>query len=157
VWWVGLLISLIIAFATFGRLPLIFFGAMVTSFAVRQRIGEFRYGFSVISNAMISYWGVMANLVLAIFFGLANYLSPNYFFQKGLLLNVLMAVCSLLPAPQMDGLNMFFGSRTLYYVGVVLTILAAILLLTKTFFGLIVAIVIAVLYGGVAFLIWPMR
>ena len=154
IWWAGLLISLIVAFLTKGIVPLVLLGSMVPVFMVRQRLGEFRYGFNYWVNGIISYWGVIGSLILAILFGLGSYLMPeSYFFSKGLQFNLIMALCSLLPFPQLDGLNIFFGARWLYYLGIVLVLLAAVLLLTKTLFGILFAIVAGVVYGGIVLLI----
>ena len=142
VWWTGLLVSLVIAFFSFGKLPLIFAGTMVSSFMVRQRLGEFRYGFSYRINGMIAMFGILGNLILAILFAIGLYAYPeSFFFSKGLWLNIIMAFCAVLPLPQLDGLNIFFGSRFLYGVAVFAVILAAVLLLTNTMIGLILAII----------------
>ncbi len=154
IWWPGLLISLVVAFVSFGRIPLVLLGAMVPAFAVRPRLGEFRYGFSYWVNGIIAYWGIMANLILAILFAFGSYFAPdNYFFTKGLWLNIIMAFCSLLPLPQLDGINIFFGNRWLYYIGIALVLLAAVLLLTKTLFGIVFAAVAGLIYGGIILLI----
>jgi hypothetical protein len=147
VWWMGLLIALVVAFFSFGRIPLVLLGGTFVAFMIRHRIGEYRYGISYWVNGSVAYWGVMGNLALAILFGMGNYFVPgNYFFQKGLTLNIIMAVGALIPIPQLDGLNIYMGARFLYYTGVVLVLLAAVLLLSKTLIGLIMAAVIGVGY-----------
>jgi hypothetical protein len=143
VWWAGLLISFLFIIISGGYVPIILSGAMITSFMVRQRLGEFRYGFSYGVNGTIALWGILGNLILAVIFAIGNYFFPqNYFFTKGLILNVIMAFCALIPLPQLDGLNLFFGSRTFYVIGIFATILTAVLLLTGTKIGLILAIVL---------------
>ena len=147
IWWMGLLIALIVAFFSFGRIPLVLIGGTVVAFMIRQRLGEYRYGISYWVNGATAYWGVMGNLVLAILFAVGLYFAPgSYFFNKGLLLNLIMGVGALIPIPQLDGLNIYMGARFLYYTGVVLVLLTAVLLLSKTLVGLIIAIVIAVVY-----------
>ena len=64
-----------------------------------------------------------------------------------------MAWCALLPLPQLDGFSIFFGSRYIYYMGIVATALATVLLLTKTGWGLGLAWVILILWGMGYFLI----
>ncbi|MFA6461408.1 MAG: hypothetical protein WCV90_04010 [Candidatus Woesearchaeota archaeon] len=158
VWWVGLGISLILAFITIGNVPLILAGGMSVAFMVKLRLGEFRYGFSYWTNAMIGMWGVIANLILGIIFAIGLYLSPeNYLYSQGLVLNIIMAWCSLIPLPQLDGLNIFFGSRILYYIALFITLLGTVLLLTKTTWGLILAIVIGLIAGAVYALIGSER
>jgi len=146
VWWVGLIIALVLAFVSLGRIPLILIGGVVAAFMVRQRLGEFRYGHSMMNNAIIAFWGILGNLILAIIFAIFGYYFPNsYFFNKAVLFNIIMAFCALLPLPQLEGLTIFWGSRTLYYLSVGLTLLAAVLLLTKTKIGLILSIIIAII------------
>lgn len=149
-WWIGMGISLVLGFLSFGYLPLVLIGNMSAAFMIRQRLGEFRHAFSYWHNAMISYWGILGNLIMAILFSIGAYFVPeSYFFNKGIMLNLIMAACSLLPLPQLDGLSIFFGSRKIYVLGILLVVLAAVLLLTKTGAGLLFAIIFALIYAGV--------
>ncbi len=144
VWWLGLIIALLVAFISLGRLPLVLIGTVAVAFLERQRLGEFRYGFSYEQNGRIAFWGIAANLILAILFAVGLYFVPeSYFFSKGVLLNLAMAFFSLLPIPQLDGLAIFFGSRILYGMALGLVLLAGVLLLTGTPLGLILAVVLA--------------
>lgn len=146
VWWAGLLIMLVLAFLSFGRLPVILIGTVVASLMVKQRLGEFRYGFSYRDNALIGLWGIYGNLIIALIFAVMLYFNPtNYYFGKGVFINLVMAFFALLPLPQLDGLQIFFGSRPLYYLGIFLVLLAGVLLLSRTSIGLILAIIISAL------------
>jgi hypothetical protein len=148
VWWVGLVIAFVIAVISQGYIPLVLAGTMSVSFMVRQRLGEFRYGFSHSENAVISYWGIAGNLILAILFAIGGFFVPeSYFFSKGLILNLIMAFTSLIPIPQLDGLNIFFGSRVLYFMAIIVSLLGAILLLSGTKMGLIIAIFVGTIYA----------
>ena len=147
VWWTGLVIALIIAFITFGRLPLVLVGGIISAFMVRQRLGEFRYGFSQWNNAYISFWGILGNAIAAILFAIGLYAAPqNYFFTQCLLLNLIMGTCGLIPLPQLDGLNIFYGSRGTYYLGLLMMAVAWVLLfLFRNKVTLIIAVIIAVI------------
>ncbi|PIN76794.1 hypothetical protein COV17_01055 [Candidatus Woesearchaeota archaeon CG10_big_fil_rev_8_21_14_0_10_36_11] len=148
IWWVGLVIALVLAFISLGRVPFILIGGIVASFMIKQRLGEFRYGFSYHQNGIASLWGILGNLILAIGFAVGLYYSPqNYFFSKGLMLNIIMGFCALLPLPQLDGLNIYFGSRMMYYIAIVTVLLASVLLLTRTKWGLIIAIILGSMAG----------
>lgn len=154
VWWVGLIVSLIVAFITLGRVPLILAGAMTTAFMVRQRLGEFRYGFSYWNAGMVAMWGVLGSLILALLFAIGAYFVPeSYIFAKGMNLNLLIAFYTLLPFPQLDGINIYFGQRGLYYLAIFLVLLAAVLLLTGTKLGLVLAIIIAAVSAVIYLLI----
>ena len=145
-WWPGLFIMLFLAFVTAGKVPLIIVGGIVATFMVKLRLGEFRYGFDQFRNAYINMWGPLANLILALFFAIFLFFLPqSYVFQKGLTFNLIMAVCSMLPLPSVEGLSFFYGSPKFYGLFIFLVLLAMILLLSKTSWGLIIAIVVAVL------------
>lgn len=142
-WWIGILVALVITIVTNGHVPLVLIGSVVSSFMVKQRLGEFRYGHSYLDNAKISFHGVVANLVLALLFAIGLYFFPDsYFFSKGLLLNWVMALCAAFPLPQLDGLNIYFGSRPYYYTTLTLVAIFGILLLTQTQIGLVLAVFI---------------
>jgi len=122
---------------------------------VKQRLGEYRYGVSYWNEGMISLWGILGNLILALVFAIGGYFAPeSYFFSKGMILNLVMAFCYLLPIPQLDALKIYFGSRTLYYFAIFIVFLFAVLLLTKTMVGLILAVVAAAILGIYYILIW---
>lgn len=148
VWWTGLLIMLVLIFISLGRLPLILVGTVVANLMVKQRLGEFRYGFSYKDNAMIALWGIYGNLIAAILFAIGLHFSPaSYSFSKGIIINLVMAFFSLLPLPQLDGLQIFFGSRSLYYLGIIMVVLAGLLLLSKTTVGLVISVIIGAAMG----------
>lgn len=154
VWWLGVALALIVCFITLGRLPLILAGMMVTTFMVKLRLGEFRYGFSYLVNGMVGWWGVTANLILALISATLLFFFPSsYFWSKGLTLNLWMAWCAFLPLPQLDGFQIFFGSRYAYYIGIAATLLLTVLLLTDFGWGLGLAWIIFVLWGIGYFLI----
>jgi len=149
-WWMGMGLSLVAGFLSFGYLPTVLAGNMSAAFMVRQRLGEFRHAFSYWHNAMIAYWGLLGNLIMAILFSIGAYIAPeSYFFNKGITLNLLLGASSLLPLPQLDGLSIFWGSRKVYVLGILLLLLGAALLLTKTGMGLLIAITIGLVYAGV--------
>ncbi|MBI2665986.1 hypothetical protein HYX13_00075 [Candidatus Woesearchaeota archaeon] len=142
VWWTGLLISLILAFITFGKVPTILLGGATSAFMVRQRLGEFRYGYSYWQSGMISLWAFYASLILATLFAVGKYAFPeNYFFAKGVIFNLIMGFCALLPLPQLEGANIFFAARWLYAVAIVLLGVTTLLLLVNTAWSLIIIIV----------------
>ncbi len=154
VWWPGLTISLLVIFLSKGRLPFILIGTIAATFMVKQRLGEFRYGFSYYENAMISFWGLLGSLIISILFALGLYFFPHaYFFEKGLLFNLILAALTLIPLPQLEGLAIFFGSRFLYLVGWLTVALAAILLLSQTLIGLIIAIIIGLTAAFIYYMI----
>ena len=150
VWWTGMLISLILAFITFGKVPTILLGGATSAFMVRQRLGEFRYGYSYWQSGMISLWALYGSLILAILFALGKFALPeSYFFAKGVVFNLIMGFCALLPLPQLEGVNIFFAARWLYAAAIALLALTALLLLTNAAWSLIVVIIGGTLIAAV--------
>lgn len=146
--WLGIVIALVLAFITNGRFPIILAGAMVTSFMVKLRLGEFRYGHSYWLNGIIAFWGIIGNFILALFSALGLYLFPgNYFFHQGLIFNIIMAWCAMLPLPQLDGLSIFWGSRMFYYIAIGVLVVFTVLLISQNVIGLIVAWILAIIAG----------
>ncbi|GEM_PF-532394 len=155
-WWLGILIALVLAVISKGHLPLVLIGGVASSLMIHHRLGEFRYGFSYLDNAKISFQGIVANLFLALLFSIGLYFAPeSYFFSKGLWLNWIMALCSALPLPQLDGLNIYFGSRPLYYSALAIIAIFGILLLTGTQLGLILAVFVTAISVIVGVLLEP--
>ncbi len=143
--WVALIVSLIIGIFSRGYLPLLFLGVITTSFMVRQRLGEFRYGYSFEDNAKLVLDGVTTCLTLATVFALGSFLFPsNFFFETGIIFNLVLAVCSIIPIPKLDGMTLLFGSKFLFLVAVSAITLYSVLLLSSTKIGLVLAITIGV-------------
>ena len=151
-WWGGLIASIVLAFASNGAIQLILPGGMVSSLLVRHRLGVFRYGLNYWENGVIAMTGPLANLTLAFVAKLFLSYAPNsWFLQKLLLLNIVFAICTMLPIPPLDGINTFYGGRILYilsfsgiigasiliyFTGIVLTIIG----------GLLIMIIATILY-----------
>lgn len=147
-WWMGLLLALILSFITTGFIPLVVIGNVAVSFMTRQRMGEFRYGFSYWNNAIISMWAVYASIIGAILFSLLLQLFPqSYFLDKGVLIALVMGACSLLPIPQLEALQIYQGAPWLYFLAWAILALSAVLLLTRSTIGLSVMVVSAVVFG----------
>ena len=147
-WWGGIIASLILTFVTLGYVPLVLIGAISLTFHTRQRLGEFRYGFSYKDNSVSALWAIWASLLLATIFAVGLYFSTqSYFFQQGMVFNLMMAFCALIPLPQLEGLQAFFGGRWFYYVAVGAVLLGATLLLSRTSIGLIIAIILGAIMG----------
>jgi Zn-dependent protease len=153
-WILGIILALIFAFISDGYLPLVLAGGMATALMLRQRIGEFRYGLMLSEESWIGAWGIFGNILLTIFFSIGNYFFPeSYFFSIGITINLVMAACSLLPLPQLDGLKIFFGHRILYFASIGITVIFSLLLTSHRFgllnqrSGLIISVILAAVLG----------
>ncbi len=153
VWWIGVVAALVIAFISLGSFPLVLAGGVTLSFMVRQRLGEFRYGHGLTEQAITGLWGVLGSLIFAALFRIGNYFLPEVmFFEKGLMISLIFAICSVLPLPKLGGLSIFFGSRGIYYISLVVVLASTLLLLFGGGTGLLVGIILGLVAGGVAIL-----
>lgn len=144
--WVALIASLLIGIFSRGYLPLLFLGVVTTSFMVRQRLGEFRYGYSFEDNAKLILDGITTCLTLATIFAVGSFLFPsNFFFETGIIFNLVLAICTILPIPKLDGMTLLFGSKFLFFAGLGGIVLYCVLLLSSTKIGLVLAITIGVI------------
>ncbi len=144
--WAALIASLLIGLFSRGYLPLLFLGVVTTSFMVRQRLGEFRYGYSFEDNAKLISDGIITCLTLATIFAIGAFIFPgSFFFETGILFNLVFAACTLIPIPKLDGVTLLFGSKFLFMVDIAGVVLYSILLLSGTKIGLVLAIVIGII------------
>ncbi len=152
-WWAGLLIGVVLAFVSAGHLTLVLAGGAGLVLMVRQRLGQFRYGYSTEEQAVTGLWGMLGSLIFAALFRIGNlWLPESLFFERGIMISLIFAICSVLPLPWLDGLNTFFGARGIYFISVVVVIVAALLLLWGGVWGLVLGIVLGLIAGGVAIL-----
>lgn len=153
-WWAGILISLALCFVSLGHVTLILAGSYSLSMMVRQRLGQFRYGYSMAEQAIVGLWGILGSLIVACLFRLGSYFFPTIlFFERGLMLSLILAICSVLPLPGLNGLNIFFGARGIYYISLVVVVAAALLLLLGGGWGLVLGIVLG-LGAAVVAMLW---
>ncbi|MBW2963683.1 hypothetical protein KY306_02825 [Candidatus Woesearchaeota archaeon] len=156
VWWGGLVASFLIVFITASIFNLGFTvilpGGMVIAMLVRHRLGEFRYGVNYWENGIIALWGPIGTMMLAFVFKILLIIFPHsWFLQKGLLINLIYGVCSMLPIPPLDGINVFFAGRVLYaasfgiILGIALLIYWANLWLT-IFGGVLIGLAVWILF-----------
>ncbi len=151
-WWGGLITSLVLAFASNGLIQLVLPGGMVLAVLVRHRLGEFRYGLNYWENGIIAMYGPLSNLFLAFIAKLFLVLFPaSAFFQKLLFMNVIFAICTMLPIPPLDGVNTFFGGRLLFIVGFFGILGAGVLIY---FTNILLSIVGGLIIALIATVIW---
>ena len=153
-WWGGIIIAFVLALVTRGVVPLVLIGTVVTTFMVKQRLGEFRYGINYEETAMTNQWGVYGAHIMAMIFAIGLlYFPESYFFNMGVFFNLVMAVTALIPLPQLDGLAIIWGSKLYYVIGIVLAVVSPLLLLSYKInlvpqkVGLIIAIIIGSIFG----------
>jgi hypothetical protein len=140
----GLMVALVITFASRGYLVFFLPGAVNLRHLTASRLGEFRYYTNDWEWAKAGFQGPFWNILLAVF------LSPfkaNPYVSQLMLMNVLFAIYSLLPLPGNIGLYLFYPHIHFWTltVGIVLACSAMVFFLNP-----ILTLVIGVIIGIIA-------
>ena len=151
-WLNGVLLSLVVCFFTYGYFPLFFTGSLWCEDVSKLRVGVFRGGVKHKDLGIIAFAGPLSNIILVGLLAPVFIATQSQFFKTAIIINLLIAVFSLLPIPTFEKLRQFKGGTTgLYlfiasrwvFVLVFATVLAfAALILLFQFFSYFVALII---------------
>jgi hypothetical protein len=160
-YWVnGMILGVVICFFSYGYVPLFFPGALYYDIIPKLRMSVFRGGVKHKDLGLIAFAGPLSNIILVGIFAPLYLATENSFVFSLIILNLLIAVWSLLPIPTFEKLRQFQGGTTgLYifiasrwiYVFVLASVLgfAALILLFKIFsyiLALVIGILVAIIY-----------
>lgn len=153
-WWLGLVIALVLCFISAGSLTLVLAGNVGLIFMVRLRLGQFRYCYRHEDQAVAGLWGILGSLIIAMIFQIFNLAFPeNLFFEEGVIISLIYAICSVFPLPQLDGLNIFAGWKIYYTLAIIAVLISTLLLLFGGWPGLVIGITAGLIFGGIT-LLW---
>ncbi len=114
-WLYGLLAGAAVCIISNGKLWLFAPGGVLFFHMAGHRLGAFRYGLNHFDISVIGFWGPYANLILALLFKwLMGIFPSNPLLYKAFVVNVLLAVFTILPIPPLDGSHGYYGSRIAY-------------------------------------------
>lgn len=160
-YWVnGMIFGVVICFFSYGYVPLFFPGALYYDIIPKLRMGVFRGGVKHKDLGMIAFAGPLSNIIIVGILAPLYLASKSPFLYSMVVLNLLIALWSLLPIPTFEKLRQFQGGTTgLYifiasrwiYVFVLASAIgfAALILLFKIFsyiLALIIGIAVAIIY-----------
>lgn len=115
-WPYGLMGGVIICFITNGAAVLPLYGGTEIHMIVKHRIGHFRHGVNMVNMGLVAMMGPLANLFLAYFIKIFNVGIGSSVLNKMILINLMLAVWTMLPIPPViDGVKVFFWSRLSYF------------------------------------------
>jgi hypothetical protein len=159
-WHNGFLISMIVCFFSFGFIPLFFTGVLSFDIIPKLRVGTFRGGVMQKDVGIIAFSGPFINLILV------GLLAPFYIATKSnfiftiIIINLLIAIFSLIPIPTFEKIRQFKGGTTGLYLyiesrWIFFLVFAAVL----SFAGLILmasifSYIVALLIGGLVALVY---
>ncbi len=129
VWATGLLIGLLFAFVSRGKIWILLPGGILIHHLAGHRLGHFRYELNYFQHGMISVAGTVALITMAAFFKIVNANINNSLLNKLIVFCVIFAIYDILPIPPLTGSRLFYGSRMVYAFMFCTIVVAGILLL----------------------------
>ena len=151
-WPLGLILSVMISFLSFGFIPLFFTGSLVVDVNKKLRIGRFRYGIMQKDIGIMAFSGLLATM-LAVLVAMAVYLpAQNPFLFSIIAVNLLIGLFSLIAIPTFaktgggtSGLYLLIASRWVFVMVATFFLVFSALALIAKLFSLIIALVLAIL------------
>jgi len=129
VWLTGLLIGLVFAFVSKGKIWVLIPGGILIHHLAGHRLGHVRYQLSYFAHGMVAVAGTVALITLAALFKIINANLANPLIDKIILFCVVFAIYDIMPIPPLSGNRLFFGSRLVYVFMLVTIVVSGILLL----------------------------
>lgn len=146
---IGLMISIVIAFASRGSLILFMPGYVILNQLAASRLGEFRYYVNQWEWAKVCFAGPLFNFMLMFFLSLFHF-KEIFLLKKLMLVNMWFAIFSLLPVPYNPGMYMFFAVKYILFFAIGFIIGGSLLI----FFTTPVIAIIGSLLIGTATMSW---
>lgn len=158
IWIFGPLISIFLAFYSFGYFPFLYLGTVGLKPVERMRLGKY-YTEPTLKEMLLV--GIFAPFMLLVF--LLVIILPLYFitdaqiFKSFILVSAAILFFSSLPLPRTNGLNVLIKSRTIWLIYVLFTLVFLFLILPLQFYAYLVALPVAFILFWVirAYLIQP--
>ncbi len=151
-WTIGLLIALVFSFASRGNIWFVIPGGILFHHLAGHRLGWFRYDINYFAIGILSLWGVVASIGLAMFFKIVENVITSSLITKAIVFNLIYAVYSILPIPPTDGNKVYFGSRLLYAFSLFAVVGVAVLLWVDV--SIWIAIIGSLVVGAVCWLLY---
>ena len=150
-WAPGLIAGVVLAMFSNGEIVFLVSGAITVKMMEVARLGKFRYGLSYNDLGVIAAAGPVANVGLAVVLRLLEFLPGGGLLHQAMMVNLVFALCNMLPIPPLDGAQFLFASRSWYvftFAGI--AAMTALLLLTNA----LLAVLGALLIGFLVFLVF---
>ncbi|MBW2991620.1 hypothetical protein KY345_00195 [Candidatus Woesearchaeota archaeon] len=145
--------AFIVSIISRGRIFIIVPGIIMFHMLEGLRVGKFRYGINWWEVRWPLFLGVIANLVLALFFrvlsNMGNF-AGNPLVEKVILVNLSVAFFSMLPLPDFEGLYIYYSSALVYAFSFSLLLGACIAILLNL--GFWISVFIPLIIGGIGWL-----
>lgn len=150
-WITGLVIGLVIAFLSNGRLPFIAAGTLVITHLPIHRLGKGYYETSVKHLGWIAMSAPIANMLFAVLLKSLSVAASLPFLHKAMMINIWIALFDMVPIPPFNGSRTFFGSRYVYVFVLGALVGCAVML---AYLSGIVPIIGSLVLGGLVLLVF---
>lgn len=151
-WGFGLLIGLLFAFVSRGKIWVLLPGGIMIHHLAGHRLGHFRYEINYFQHGMVAAAGTISLITMAALFKVINAAVYSTLLDKLILFCIVFAIYDILPIPPLTGSRLFFGSRMVYMFMFSTIIIAAVLLLLDI--NVMMAILGSVVIGVVCWLVY---
>jgi len=113
-----------------------------------HRIGWWRYDIAYVTIGILSMWGSVASVFLALTLKLVNSMVQSPIIEKMIVVNVAIAIFTMLPIPALNGGKVFYGSRMMYAFMATFVFAASFLMLVKInpLISLVASVIIAIIF-----------
>ncbi|MFC1741864.1 hypothetical protein ACFL3V_04985 [Nanoarchaeota archaeon] len=113
-WITGLVIGLVVAFVSNGRLPFIATGSLVITHLEIHRLGKGFHDLSYHHLGWIAMAAPIMNMLFAVLLKIIYTLTGIGVLEKLMMISIWIALFDMLPIPPFNGSRTFFGSRYVY-------------------------------------------
>ncbi len=147
----GLIIMFILAFLSYGYIPLLLLGETKFKQNDRRRVGWFRFALRHKDIMIINILAFLFN-----YFIILLVLVPIFFYTKShfvmmlIKYNLAIVFFAMLPVPKNDGLIFFYSSRNTYFAMLSFIIVFSLLVLAFNIFSLFLALIISLVLYRIA-------
>ena len=146
--WKVTTITLGLSFFSFGFLPLLAPGRMELEPVERLRLGHNQQGIRWKDMSSVSLVAISTYVVFVVILKLLVISTEGIVFKHVLLISLLLAIFSAIPAPNYDGINVFANSRPIYLFMFAFIIIYAAMIWFTNMFILIIPLLAAIAITG---------
>ncbi|MBI3034542.1 hypothetical protein HYY72_05275 [Candidatus Woesearchaeota archaeon] len=111
----GLIAGLVLSVMSYGKIVFLAYSGVMLNMLEKHRLGYFRYQLGYFHLGTVSLMGPVANMLVAILFKTFEFLPPELT-SKIVLVNIIFALTNMLPIPGLDGPQVLYTSRWLYFL-----------------------------------------
>ncbi len=144
---VGIIITIFIAFLSFGYVSVLLLGTTKISQNDRRRLGKHRFALNQKDVFRIHGYSYLFNyLIILLILAPIYVITQSLFIDMLIKINLALIFFPLLPFPKNDGIYMLFASKNLYFLVLIFAIIMSILILWGQIFSFIIALILALLF-----------